>query len=347
MNFKDLSIEEKEVVIKQALIDGTLENVLEGYKHTIFCQNQEIAVNEGFDTIFTYPISLSLQQDLNNKFFSFVFFPKEISAVYWPMSRKLKFASPGEIYWTVEDDNLKKIEDFGIESSHEVVLYKKIKHQYVAKLKESQEVTYKSLYEKHLSPHDFAYLDTETSGMDTKTQQILEYALVLSSSQGIEKKSLEIKIKLRPGVVPDPGALAANNIDPTTPEWQASAFFEDDAAKMLVSFVKNECKGLKPYFVAYNASFDKRFIESLLNKVGVSFEEVFEGVFDPLKVSRALTRQKKLKTKWNAERKFYSHTLGDVSEALNIKPQGELHRAITDVRLLKEVTVKLVQLLIN
>jgi DNA polymerase III epsilon subunit-like protein len=191
------------------------------------------------------------------------------------------------------------------------------------------------------------WTDTETTGLDERKDQILEWCGIVEDSDGKEVERFEYKIKLKHNVIPGPIALAVNNINPYSRRWVADSMTEAEAVKRFAALCEKYTVGTtKPVFTAYNADFDKGFVSVALSRSGRKFTDlVNRSVFDPLQTVRKLTaddpsgRQAAIKTKKNKYGKA-SSTLSDAAEALGVKFAGQAHRAMADVEVMREVAKK-------
>lgn len=193
------------------------------------------------------------------------------------------------------------------------------------------------------------YVDTETTGFDDKKDQILELAGVVKDSSNAIVDSFEYKVKLKHNVIPGPRAILINKINPYSKIWASESITENECAKQFSDLVKKYYPegSHKPFFTAYNADFDKDKLAVMFARNGFKFSDNFnKSVFDPLKTVRKLTAAGIIKTKLNSYGKP-SNSMGDVAEALGIEFDGEAHRAMADVKVLVELTDKVVRLAIG
>lgn len=181
--------------------------------------------------------------------------------------------------------------------------------------------------------------DTETSGLDPLSDQILTAGFVVEDDEGNVIEEIEYKILLKDGVVPSPKALQVNKINPFSKEWKKSAISESE----LVSKIQNLCKkyeteGTKPVLFAYNAAFDKGFFSVAMARNGVKFSDAFsKSVRDPIKNVKKLIDSGALKTRDNGYGKS-SAALEAVASALGISYSGDgAHSALSDAKVSREV----------
>ena len=67
----------------------------------------------------------------------------------------------------------------------------------------------------NLSSMTFVIYDTETTGLETAFDQILQFAAIRTDDDLNEIDRFEIRCRLLPWVVPSPGALKATGITPS------------------------------------------------------------------------------------------------------------------------------------
>ena len=134
--------------------------------------------------------------------------------------------------------------------------------------------------------------------------------------------------------------LRINKIDPYSKEWADKSVNKKEGAKRLAEFLSDYSKLGEIIFCAYNAKFDYSFLSSLMISQGYANSVKFNGIFDPLFLSRTLTEDKKLVTKVKENGKM-CHKLGSIAEGLGLEIKGDLHRASTDVSVLENVVKKL------
>jgi DNA polymerase III epsilon subunit-like protein len=193
------------------------------------------------------------------------------------------------------------------------------------------------------------WVDTETTGFSLKFDQVLELAALVEDADGEEVERVELKIKLKQNVTPGPVAILINKINPYSKKWAQGSITENSAAQIFADLAKKytTTDGIKPTFTAYNADFDKSMCSVMLSRSGMTFSHLFnKSVFDPLKTARRLTTSGRLKTtaKFYGGRETQSAALGDVAKALGIEFEGDAHRAMADVVVMRKVTAKLFEL---
>lgn len=188
------------------------------------------------------------------------------------------------------------------------------------------------------------WLDLETTGFDSRMDQILELAAIVDDPDGNEIDRLEIKIKLKHNITPGPGALLVNRINPYSKAWNQEAVTEHEAAKIFADFTKRHttASGVKPIFTAYNVDFDKEKSALMLVRNGFKWQDHFNrSSIDPLKTARALVQAGKIQTKiktYAGGRTAPSSSLEDVVAGLGIKYKGDAHRAMVDVEAMRDAT---------
>lgn len=185
------------------------------------------------------------------------------------------------------------------------------------------------------------WIDSETTGLSEEKDQILELAGVIESPSGEEVERFEWCLSLKNGLIPNPIAAVVNGINPYSVAWNKEAITESEAVTRLIELTERYRNNLvKPQFVAYNAEFDVGFIAKAFNRNGFRFFDYFnKSVGDPLMTARRLVSEGKILTKENSYRgrTQRSAKLEDVAAALGITYQGQAHRAIADVEVLRKV----------
>jgi DNA polymerase III epsilon subunit-like protein len=237
-------------------------------------------------------------------------------------------------------DKVKRLESLGVAKTIEVVLTRVQKNQYkLEPIFALADESDSEILSSYLDNKYIFYFDSETSGLNPKEHQMLEfYGKVTIDGELMEEISFGLLVDKTSKI--EKVALEKNNIDPYSEEWVKNAISQEQAARKLVEFLDPYFKKGQVIFCAYRASFDYSFLSSLLIKAGLSDRVHFSGIFDPLELARSLTESKKLKTRVKENGKM-CHTLSSVAEALNVRVQGDLHRAKTDVLVLEEVSKKL------
>jgi oligoribonuclease (3'-5' exoribonuclease) len=239
-----------------------------------------------------------------------------------------------------QGDKIKKLDSLGVSKPIDVVLTKIQKNQYqmdpiFALANESDS----EIISNYLDNKYVFYFDSETSGLDPEDHQMLEFYGKMTKD-GETKGEISVSLLVDDKSKIEKVALEKNNIDPYSEDWKKKSVTKEIASSKLVEFLTPYFEKGPVVFCAYRASFDYSFLSALLIKAGLSDRIHFSGVFDPLELARSLTDSKKLKTKLKENGKM-CHTLSSVAEALNVKAEGDLHRAKTDVQVLEEVTKKL------
>lgn len=190
-----------------------------------------------------------------------------------------------------------------------------------------------------------SWFDSETTGVENKTHQMLSFAMVCTDVNLKIVDSLYKKIKLLPHVTPDARALAVNKIDPYGLEWHAEAMEESVFVKEVIAFcIKNKLD--INYWLAFNAKFDNGFVFSALERNGLVLDLKDTTCVDPFLLAKEATASKKVVTpqKKTKDGRFYnSSTLEDVSQSLGTQHQGEAHNALNDVHTLIKTTPALVE----
>lgn len=181
------------------------------------------------------------------------------------------------------------------------------------------------------------WFDAETTGLDRKDDQVLEMALIAEGEQGEVLERRTIRVKLKRNTIPSPVALIVNGINPFTMEGGMSEY---EAAKEIRDFASKYTKdGNKPVFCAYNGGrFDKPFLDVLLRRNGSNFFDSFnKSMIDPIQTVY----------KHKAEINTDSAKLTDVAKALGVTYPGNAHSAEADCEVLRQVSHKLYNTIVN
>ena len=169
----------------------------------------------------------------------------------------------------------------------------------------------KSLFEEF---DNIIILDTETTGLDFRKDEIIEFAALRAVSRGgktVIEDEFDLFIKLSPG-----GKLTQFITDLTgiTQEMLDNEGVEKvEAARRFADMLNRD----KTLIVAYNAQFDLQFIFYLLND---------HGLMDCLKGKKMLDALTVYK-----DRRPYPHKLCNAIEAYDLDEENT-HRAIDDTK---------------
>lgn len=106
--------------------------------------------------------------------------------------------------------------------------------------------------------NDIAFVDVETTGLDSNKDSVIQVAVVRTDSTG-EKVKMTLCIKVKPTTPVHPAAAAVNGY---TPEAWADAVSPAEAAEQLAA----ACQGTE--FAAHCVWFDQGFCEKLLKTHG-------------------------------------------------------------------------------
>jgi len=170
----------------------------------------------------------------------------------------------------------------------------------------------------------FAVLDLETTGLDPGKFAIVEFAAVrVEALREVDSLSLLIN--------PGPAELEAfsksrakevNRIDPR--ELARAPFFWDGPLERILEFL-----GDLP-LMAYNAPFDASFLRAALEGLELEVPTSLApgNALDPLVWVRDVDRYVRKRSPTDRR-----HSLASAAERRGLKPTGDLHRALADVRL--------------
>src|SRR3989344_4841706 len=111
-----------------------------------------------------------------------------------------------------------------------------------------------------MKKHNFAFIDTETTGLDLMKHEIIEIGCVLTTPELQIIEEFELKIKPERIEDADPVSLRVNRYDPA--EWQ-DAMTLAQAVKIFAEKVKGAI------MVGHNMAFDAGFLECAFRKTGM------------------------------------------------------------------------------
>jgi DNA polymerase-3 subunit epsilon len=175
------------------------------------------------------------------------------------------------------------------------------------------------------------FIDTETTGIDPQKHALIQMAGIVVIDNEV-KEEFDFRVRPFPEDVVDLQALVVNNVkeedltgypEPLTVIRQAEAIWR--------KYVDRYAKSDKFWFVGYNARFDYDFIRRLWEKAGQRYFGAY-FFFPPLDVMNlaAFHLMDRRSTLPNFK-------LSTVAEALGLKAEGELHDAVTDIRLTQKM----------
>lgn len=170
--------------------------------------------------------------------------------------------------------------------------------------------------QKLLSEFDnILVLDTETTGIDCKSEQIIELA-VLRAERGLDGlvsgEEMDEFLRLSAGKTLSP--VITNLTGITTERLEREGIEKAEAAARFCRMIE---AGERTLIVAYNAQFDLCFLYYFLQRLGMA--QALRGV----KLLDAMTIYK--------DRRPYPHKLANAVDAYHLSTQNT-HRAIDDAR---------------
>ena len=157
-------------------------------------------------------------------------------------------------------------------------------------------------------------LDTETTGINCKTDEIIELAVLLAkpeNGQLIAADEMDVFIRLSPGRTLPPAITRLTGI--TAEQLEDEGIEKSEAARRFCQMLLGE----RTLIVAYNAQFDLCFLYYFLHRLGQA--DALKGV----KMLDAMTVYK--------DRRPYPHKLANAVDAYRLKTQNT-HRAIDDAK---------------
>ncbi len=161
--------------------------------------------------------------------------------------------------------------------------------------------------------------DTETTGLDFKTDRVIELSAVLFSQKGGKaERELDLLIKLPKGDKVPPEIIKLTGI--TDEMLERDGVSEDEAVKEFLSLFR----GSRHLLVAHNAQFDMNYLYRLLARNGAAGVLCNCDMLDTLSVYK--------------DRREYPHRLENAIEAYRLSGKVKnSHRAIDDTLALFEV----------
>lgn len=162
-------------------------------------------------------------------------------------------------------------------------------------------------------------LDTETTGIDCRKDEIIELAAVSLTPNGVEREMDDL-IRLRAGRRLPPVIVELTGI--TEQMLQENGVEKLAAAQKFVSFLRQD----KTLVVAYNAQFDLCFLYYFLSAHGMA--DALKGV----EMLDAMTVYK--------DRRPYPHKLKNAIESYGVLTQNT-HRAVDDAKATYELLLEM------
>jgi len=181
------------------------------------------------------------------------------------------------------------------------------------------------------------FIDTETGGTKDDSA-LLQLAGIICIDDFEPKEEFNFFIKPFPNDIVEDGALEVNHLT-----REQIATFEEPRViykkfvELLGKYVDKFNKQDKFFFLAYNSPFDNQMLRSFFNKCGDKF---FGSWFWTPDICVMRMVADKLIERRTSLPNFQQST---VAEFLNIKPEGDLHDALTDIRLTVELYKQLKQ----
>jgi DNA polymerase III subunit epsilon len=175
------------------------------------------------------------------------------------------------------------------------------------------------------------FIDTETTGTDPTKNGLIQLAGLIEVD-GEEKQSFNFHIQPFPNDVVEESALAVNKTSQEIlKSFQVAGEAYSDFVKILSLYVDKYDKKDKFFFVGYNARFDADFVRSFFEK---NNDKYFGSWFwfPPIDVMNlAIVRL------INRRAELPNFKLGSIAVELALHPEGDLHDALTDIRLTKQM----------
>lgn len=181
------------------------------------------------------------------------------------------------------------------------------------------------------------FTDTETTGIDERENAVVQFAGIIEISEHPHERGdivEEFNFFVRPfeGAVISKSALETIN----KTEEELFAYPEIGTTKRILTntlsnHVNKYDKFDKYHFVAFNGAFDWRFYYSFFNRCNDPYFGSFAW-YPPIEVGTIIGIKL-----MNERAKMKNFKQGTVAQYLDIKVEGELHDALTDVKLTREL----------
>jgi DNA polymerase III subunit epsilon len=172
--------------------------------------------------------------------------------------------------------------------------------------------------------HDFTVFDFETTGVNPRTDQVVEMAAVRFVN-GQEITRFSTLVRLRPRQYYDVKAQEVNGL---TPEHLVHGMDEAAAFRHLRNMVRGSL------LVAHNALFDLEFFDAALDRFRAP------ALTESFLCTLTVCRNRKPEGHYDPEKKKNSHKLTAMCAAYDV-PLGNAHRALDDVLMTADLVRRL------
>lgn len=168
------------------------------------------------------------------------------------------------------------------------------------------------------------WVDFETGGVDVNLHSPLSFAMIAVEDEKIIGEWYT-EIRDSPLII-EPGALKINKIDLLKDGINHTTFRSIYYKYMNEWFFKNQkaSKSNMPLFCGHNTRFDRPWLQRLVCDKGSTFDGCYYHTIDTMQLAFMLNNFRVIKT---ADMK-----LETVANYFDVKPQGELHNALTDIK---------------
>ena len=176
-----------------------------------------------------------------------------------------------------------------------------------------------------------AYIDVETTGLSANKNFIHQLAMIIEID-GEVVEELNLKVKPPTGAIINKKALEIGGVTIDDlrqyPEYDEQyKVFVDTLGKHVDKYDKQD----KYHFVAYNAHFDNSFVRAFMSACGDNY---FGSWFRSNNIDVMVVAGQTLKEERHLMKNF---KLATVVEHLKIGVQGDVHDALHDIRLTREL----------
>lgn len=175
------------------------------------------------------------------------------------------------------------------------------------------------------------FIDVETGGFDSKTNGLIQVAGIIEVN-GSVKEEFNFQMQPLKGRKYDTQALVKNGYDMAmikkfNPNAMCFGMFRQMMKKYIDPFDNKD----KSFFIAYNSDFDEQFIRQW-------FKDNKDDYFGSLFWNPSICVMKKACEFLIEHRdEFTNFRLETVANFFDLKPEGNLHDAMVDIKLTKEL----------
>lgn len=178
------------------------------------------------------------------------------------------------------------------------------------------------------------FIDTETTGLDAVKHGIHQLAVLIDTPSGSEELNFKVQPAAGKMCSPDAFEIAGVTVEQIREYAPTMTVYRELTAK-LGEYVDKFDKRDKFFVYAYNAPFDTQFLRQWFADCG----DVYYGSWfwhPPIDIMTLAAH-----SLMSIRPGMVNFKLGTVAQELGIEPDGDLHDALTDIRLAKRVYERL------